>query len=568
MSNYKLNIYNSDYSKFSLISIDDNNEIIIENKPNLIHGLFHNDIVKLDIDTDSEYKINLINRLNNPVIIGELLLYSPYILKTNKNTTFYIFQPLDKYYPKFSVGFANKTKYSSNIFISINNLTWDFKDVLPSGNLLHLIGETRLIDSTLEALLRYNNLIYKQSYINSKEIYEKMTYLIQDKNRKLIKHPIYSIDPIGCKDIDDAFSIIENHDNIQVLIHLSDVYSILRALNKENIINIISSIYLPNKILPMFPDIISSNYASLLENNTRIMITLEFIVDKNTGEIEYKHYPSTGNITKNYSYENAENKFNKYFPCIAGIYRSYIGKPFNITDTHNFIECMMLIYNYMFGNKILNIYKDTIYRSQKTKSEFKIYNIDDLILKRFLDIQQSESAEYILNNDNNYHDSLKMHNYLHMTSPIRRFADLVNQCIYYNHYNKGLNFINLDFINNQSKLIKKVSRQANKLFLADFAYNTQSYYTICYVYKVNIEKNKMSLYFPNEKLSFSTQIVPNKILNLSKIDINNNFLNIQNSIINQTIPLFIELNVQINGNPNIYNIDESISVDFYECNNK
>ena len=64
MSNYKLNIYNSDYSKFSLIGIDDNNEIIIENKPNLIHGLFNNDIVKLDIDTDSEYKINLINGIN------------------------------------------------------------------------------------------------------------------------------------------------------------------------------------------------------------------------------------------------------------------------------------------------------------------------------------------------------------------------------------------------------------------------------------------------------------------------------------------------------------------------
>ncbi len=572
---YKLNIINSDYSKFSLINIDDSleipnseKELLFENNPKIIHSLFHNDIVKLDNENDSEIKIKLIKRESNPIIIGELQIYSPYILKTNKNTTYYIFQPLDKHYPKFSVGFANKTKYSSNIFISINNLTWEYNDVLPSGNLLHLIGETRLIDSTIETLLRFNNLIFKPTYINSKEVSEKITYLTQDKSRKLITSPIYSIDPEGCRDIDDAFSIIDNQNNMQVLIHISDVYTLLRALDKQKIINIISSIYLPTKVIPMIPDILSSNYASLLQNENRIMITLEFNIDKNTGEIDFKHYPSVGRITKNYSYENTDNKFNKYFPCIAGIYRNYIGKPFNITDTHNFIECMMLIYNFMFGNKILNNYKDTIYRCQKTNIDFKPYDIDDLILKRFLDIQQSESAEYLSNIENNYHDSLKMHNYLHMTSPIRRFADLINQCIYYNHCKKGIDFIDLDFINNQSKLIKKVSRQANKLFLADFAYNTQSYYTICYVYKVNIDKNKMSLYFPNEKLSFSIKIVPDKIISLTSIKIDNNYLNIQNSILNQTIPLFKELSVQINGNPNIYYIDDSISVDFYECYNK
>ncbi len=563
---YKLFINKSDYSLFTLINQSEKNdtnanEIIIENSPNLAKGFFNNDLVEYTKDND-KIKLTLIKRDLNLPIVGELLLYSPYILKTNNNTTHYLFKPIDNRLPKFSVGFSNKVKYISNIFITINNISWNTNDVLPSGNLYHLIGETMNINCIYETLLRFDNLMFKQYKINNNSLQDILNQHINSSRRIKINLPIYSIDPLGCRDIDDAFSISEDNNFINFYVHISDVYTILKNIidiPNNNFINLVSSIYFPNKTYHMLPDNISSNICSLLENNIRIMITIEFIIDKNTGNIDFKSYPSYGNITKNYDYDNTQNKFNKYYQTIAGIYRNYTNKPFNVHDTHTFIECMMITYNYVFGNYILKE-PNAVFRIQTNKYKKLINHNYDSDLNNFLNLLNSESASY--SNIPDLHASLELSNYLHITSPIRRLSDLINQSIYY----KDTNFYKLfdiEFINKQSKLIKKVSRNANKLFISYLVNSTQSYYSSCYIYQVNIEKNKMKLYFPAEKLNFSFPIVHNKVLHLTNINLEDNVLYVKNNFVDLKLKLYTRLNIQFSGSPNIYNIDDSLSIDFY-----
>jgi exoribonuclease R len=558
---YKLLINKSDYSLCTLINdsdINNINEIIIKNQPNILKGFFHNDLVEYIKDNDN-IKLKLIKRNLNLPIVGELLLYSPYILKTNNNTTHYLFKPINNTLPKFSVGFSNKNKYTSNLFITMNDISWNTNDVLPSGNLYHLIGDTYNLDSIYETLLRFNNLMFKQNKINTNLLTDILNFNLNNSNRIKIDIPIYSIDPIGCKDIDDAFSILDNDNFIHFYIHISDVYTILKNIPNTNLINLVSSIYFPNKTYHMLPDNISSNFASLIENNNRLMITLEFIIDKNTCYIDFKNYPSYGLITKNYDYDNTQNKFKKHYQTIAGIYRNYTNKPFNVYDTHTFIECMMITYNFIFGNHILKDQK-TVFRNQNNKYSKLINKNYDDDLNNFLNILNSESAIY--SNIADKHTSLELNNYLHITSPIRRISDLINQSIYYkdDYFYK---LYDINFINIQSKLIKKVSRSANKLYISYLVNSTHSYYSCCYIYDVNIEKNKMKLYFPNEKLNFSFPIVHNKVLNLTSITLDNNVLYIKNNLVDLNLKLFTILNVQFSGAPNIFSIDDSLSIDFY-----
>ncbi len=551
---FKINILSSDYSFVELIDINDNTQkIIIENKPDILRGIFNDDIVKYD-----GTNIELVEKSNHNEIVGELQIYGTYIINNNKNTTFYVFQPLSKKYPKFSVGFAHKTKYKSNLMVTINDLKWNKKDKFPSANILHIIGECIFVETLLEALLRENKLYAKNHKIDKLKFIEYTNFLIQDTNRKRIQLPIYSIDPIGCIDIDDAFSIYEDENEFKLLIHISDVYVNLSLCLKPTELTNYTSIYFPNKVYHMLPTFLSTNMLSLLEDSTRLMITLELSYNKNKKTFSFNAYKSTGEITKNYDYDSVLNKFSKYYDYIEKIYYNYTNKHFKITDSHNLIECFMILYNFMFGEHILRNKPGTLYRVQDN-SEINNLNImysGDEELDSFLKLINSESAIYSY--DKNYHSSLDMFNYLHMTSPIRRFADIVNQSVF---YESPIN-VDIEKVNGNIKLVKKITRQANKLWLAYRVNSTQSYYTVCYIYDVDIDNNYMYLYFPNEKIAININIVDNKIFDKSEIYFEEGMLIIKNDINNKRLKMNSGLSVQLFGSLKIRNIDNSLMVEF------
>ena len=116
---YTLHIHKSDYTNYSLIS--ETNRIDLNNV-SLVHGLFHLDIV----DQNNE-KIVLVKR-NPPKIppIGILELYSKYQYKANsKGVPMYVFVPINNCYPKALVASTLKKKYTENIFVTINYVSWE-----------------------------------------------------------------------------------------------------------------------------------------------------------------------------------------------------------------------------------------------------------------------------------------------------------------------------------------------------------------------------------------------------------------------------------------------------------
>ena len=573
---YKLLIVNSDYTKFKLEPIDISSIEKVEtiefiDNPLLAKTFFHNDIVRYNKHNNT---LELLERIPT-IITGELEIHSKYILKSNTNSPSYIFKPLERHYPKFTISFGQKSKYNKNIMIRIHNLVWPSNQTLPLAQVYDVIGQVDKLDTLLDSLIYSKLLMPRYNKANKKTLQDSFERLILEEKskRKQIDNPIISIDPPGCRDIDDAFSFKETAEHFILQIHIADVYSVLDGLDYDPFISdsiISSTIYLPNgKNYPMLPEILSSNLCSLLEKQDRLMLTLEIECHKFTGKCNYKFYPSIGKVYRNYNYNNSPKDHVEIYSLLETIYYYFTKQKFNILDSHSMIECLMLTYNYVFGLYGIDN-KNTIYRVQdKSNQEHKttIYNtIEDKILTKFLSTISSKSAYYSFSSE--LHSSLNLTGYTHMSSPIRRLVDLIGQEVYYtgssNMINRDPNI--LDIVNRQSKLIKQLERDMNKIALAHMAYNSNNpnnkYITTCYLYKVDIDRNRKYLYFPKENISIVDSIVHNSILATSNIYIEDNCLVINSDVLNYIVHINKLISINIYGSPNIYDIDSSIIISF------
>lgn len=104
---------------------------------------------------------------------------------------------------------------------------------------------------------------------------------------------IITIDPIDARDFDDAISL-EKLDNGHWLlgVHIADVSHFVRAkspLDREARERA-TSVYLPDRVIPMLPELISNNLASLQPNKVRFAKTaiIEFTADGAPVGAEYK----------------------------------------------------------------------------------------------------------------------------------------------------------------------------------------------------------------------------------------------------------------------------------------
>jgi hypothetical protein len=117
----------------------------------------------------------------------------------------------------------------------------------------------------------------------------------------------------------------------------------------------------------------------------------------------------------------------------------------------------MIWVNYISGNK----YSDFIVRTQeKPETEIDFSSIPD-ILRNLLNF----SANYQFKDGDlqkNYHYSLNLYNYSHVSSPMRRFIDMYNHLIIHNYTTDELNsLLDRDSINIICDKLKYQKRIAN-----------------------------------------------------------------------------------------------------------
>ena len=114
---------------------------------------------------------------------------------------------------------------------------------------------------------------------------------------------VFSIDPNGCQDFDDAISLIETAQGHVVSVYIADVMVWLEHLDLwKHFTERVSTIYFPDKKRPMLPSILSDKLCSLQEGQRRFAFAMDIhVVDNEVSKVEYSK--TVIRVKKNYEYE-------------------------------------------------------------------------------------------------------------------------------------------------------------------------------------------------------------------------------------------------------------------------
>ena len=286
----------------------------------------------------------------------------------------------------------------------------------------------------------------------------------ESKRTYLLNHHIYSIDPPGCLDADDAFSLICENDEMCLYIHIADPTQFIDLKSSEwsKIKDNMTTRY-PSNRLPkhmMSQEII--DFSSLQQNqcgNIKNAISIRFVIDKETflpkSNITHMFSKILVDKSRTLSYNEVDASNCPIIETLLQIAKALQFRRCNNTIGNKFSELNCLYVS--FQNDLPYLMKDSthvkaiknmiaefaILSNSYIASYMKVYcgdlsifrhcEVDDSFHEKYKNIPQNElltqialdgiCANYIKNKSN--HDLVGSEHYCHFTSPIRRCVDCV-----------------------------------------------------------------------------------------------------------------------------------------------
>ena len=369
---------------------------------------------EVDLVNDS---IVLKRRAKYPILVGTIELTSKTLYgHTSRNVPIYLFQPFDMSYPPMRVGCSNKDR-SQNQLAIVNFSEWQEGDSFPRGSLIRLIGPVGKAISEREAL--------QWRYGNKQTLMDYVPLVPPRKNRTLLKGYTFNIDPPGCKDIDDVLTFNQHSDGSwQVSITIADVAEYVQPGSQvdELASQKGQTLYQEgNAVVPMLPPSLSEGAATLKSGVERLGVSYTFIYYPNEQRMTEGHFIET--IVTNqetFTYEEAAVNPNPIFQVLASI--ASILKQTPTSDPHEWIEEMMILYNKEAAKILLKAHSGLL-RSHSAADQEKLNAY--LAIHEDLKFLAFESAKYCPVAEDKTHSTLGY--YAHASSPLRRYADIINQ---------------------------------------------------------------------------------------------------------------------------------------------
>ena len=394
----------------------------------------------------------------------------------------------------------------------ISNARWSKEGQLQRANLIQNLGRPTKETEQEVILIAY-------AYDNSKQQKTFPAYELPPtharEERPFLEGLTFHIDPPGCKDVDDSFTIqqdLENPDIWNIAINIADVSelvlegSVLDLAARQRA----TSFYTPTgeAIYPMLPREISEERASLLpalltEREVKPTVSLCFTYNTKTQNISKPIWQlTTTQTTASYTYEEANESLKKSQELkILSACASRIAQT-PLTDSHEWVEKMMIFYNQQAGEELARN-RAGILRRHAEASAQAITNVPEFLFY--------ESAEYCLATaEHTRHYGLNSEFYAYASSPIRRYADLVNQRaikkILVNDTPTPLTQDLVDELNRRQKQAKAFSRD---LFFMSSLSNPSQECVKGIVISQNPEQTKTKIWVPQWKRKITTKnIVP------------------------------------------------------------
>jgi exoribonuclease R len=364
-------------------------------------------------------KCELELRDQHPLLVGTLELTSKSTYgMTRRGHLMYLCTPYDKRYPPFIVGSSEKDR-SQNRIVLIQLEEWVTQ--FPRGSIQQTLGRSGEEKAELDALIW-------QACPWKYPVYAYQPKLLPSVSRTRLSGTTFHIDPEGCRDVDDVITIepIHGSNNWLITITISDVAAFVEEGSAVDIMASLigQTLYdTDGRVLrPMLPSEYSEQACSLLPGKERYGISLQFIWD--TQNIQDPiWFQSVLTVNQSYSYEEFQVSDSPFRPVLQAVASHLAKKP--VTDSHEWIEQMMILYNTEAGKQLKSMKQGIVRRhSPPDRERLQAYreHVPELEMLAF------SSAEYCLaEEEDTQHHGLDSDHYAHASSPIRRYADLVNQ---------------------------------------------------------------------------------------------------------------------------------------------
>ena len=413
--------------------------------------------------------------------------------------------PDDKSLPHFLVPYQSKSKgiekNKINKYVLIQFKEWSAQDKHPLGTLTNTLGDLDNYDAYTEYQLYSKGLVISLKEFISETLFLKNTKEQDSLIDSICEHypsienrthlNIFSIDPEGCTDIDDAMGIVEHKDSTTISVYIANVPLILDHFNLwQYLTDKCSTIYLPMHKLSMLPPILSDNICSLLEDQLRFAFVMDLTISSLVGVLPEVCFKTVLiKVGRNYVYEEADLLTNTdYQQLLKLTQKNYkiIGIDKTIINSHDLVEYYMIYMNWMSAVE-LDCHKCGIFRSAHLKEQEKEQKQERTMsslpthIASFITNWKYASGQYCSVNTKSSHDLVGkgFHVYTHITSPIRRLVDVINMTMlqeklelvkYKNTSAKQFSELwssqpKVDIINTAMKSIKKVQNNCNLLAL-------------------------------------------------------------------------------------------------------
>jgi exoribonuclease R len=360
----------------------------------------------------------IVERANHKHIVGTLELAAKVRYgMTSRNHPIVRFTPFSESYPPFFVGCSQKD-VSRNVLAIIDFDKWE-NTTCPRGNLVEILGPAgEVAVEELALAIHASPVRWKRG---EEELIEPAP-LTAPSRRGITFH----VDPAGCKDIDDAITLIPTSaSETEVRIHIADVSSWLLANPglTAKASQISQTLYRDGAALkPMFPPALSEDKFSLLPGQDRRAWTAMFVWNKEAktvSAVRWEH--ETIRVSQSFTYYTVLKSM--FASELEEICSGIAGKP--VTDPHEWIEHLMIFYN-REAAKLLRSAGTGVLRRHSAPDEARlaVYTAAGLPVER-LAMAAGEYCEATAPDAR--HWGLGEEVYCHATSPIRRWSDCLNQ---------------------------------------------------------------------------------------------------------------------------------------------